>query len=568
MFFCACKTQKEPTVAGIKITPEEKAIRDSMIRISASTYIVEGTTYKLNGNFEQAAISFTKCLSLEPSNDAAHFNLSAVYAGLGDANKAIFHGEKAAELDPKNEWYLLQLARIYQYVNQKPKACLAFNRLVKLKPDKRDYAFYYADALVQNGEESKALEVLNSIEKSKGFDEDVVYQKYRIFAFLKKYKEAITELEKLASHHSDDVTYYGMIAELYEEQNDKENALKYYHKILSIDPTNGFAHLALAQFYYAQDDNINGFKELKSAFQSEALEIDIKLKVLFEYYDRPNDSNQTEAYELLDITSQSHSANAKIWGLYGEFLRRDHRYEESRDKFRKALSLDENVFAFWSQLIALDIELNDKTSIYRDAKKAADLFPTQPNLFYYYGLGAYQNGKFDEAIEALTVAKDMIVENVALQIQCFQLLGECYHKTKQYSESDKAFENGLKISPNDVYILNNYAYYLAVRKTNLNKAEEMSKLVNDLQPNQSNFEDTYAFIFLRKNNLEAAMIWIKKALSHGGDGVGIIVEHYGDILYHAGKITEALEQWKKAKSIGDCSEWIDQKIKEKKYFEN
>ena len=46
-----------------------------------------------------------------------------------------------------------------------------------------------------------------------------------------------------------------------------------------------------------------------------------------------------------------------------------------------------------------------------------------------------------------------------------------------------------------------------------------------------------------------------------------IADHLGDILYKLGKKEEAIAEWEKAKSLGDNSELLNKKIKEKKLYE-
>jgi len=58
--------------------------------------------------------------------------------------------------------------------------------------------------------------------------------------------------------------------------------------------------------------------------------------------------------------------------------------------------------------------------------------------------------------------------------------------------------------------------------------------------------------------------WLEKALSHGGDKDGTILEHYGDVLYKLGNTEKALEYWKKAKEKGGASQDIDKKIADKR----
>jgi predicted negative regulator of RcsB-dependent stress response len=53
---------------------------------------------------------------------------------------------------------------------------------------------------------------------------------------------------------------------------------------------------------------------------------------------------------------------------------------------------------------------------------------------------------------------------------------------------------------------------------------------------------------------------LEKAIESGKNVSGTIVEHYGDVLYQLGEREKAVEQWKKAKSMGENSQQIDKKI--------
>ncbi|MDP4587988.1 MAG: hypothetical protein NWS86_07385, partial [Flavobacteriales bacterium] len=63
-----------------------------------------------------------------------------------------------------------------------------------------------------------------------------------------------------------------------------------------------------------------------------------------------------------------------------------------------------------------------------------------------------------------------------------------------------------------------------------------------------------------------ALKWIEKALQHGGDQDGVVVEHYADILYHLDNKAAALEQWEAAKKIGPGNPVLDRKIADKTYY--
>jgi predicted negative regulator of RcsB-dependent stress response len=60
---------------------------------------------------------------------------------------------------------------------------------------------------------------------------------------------------------------------------------------------------------------------------------------------------------------------------------------------------------------------------------------------------------------------------------------------------------------------------------------------------------------------------METAIKNGGEKNGVIVEHYGDILFMLNQKDKALEQWKKAIEIGDGSELLGEKIKQQRYLD-
>ena len=122
-------------------------------------------------------------------------------------------------------------------------------------------------------------------------------------------------------------------------------------------------------------------------------------------------------------------------------------------------------------------------------------------------------------------------------------------------------------NPNNAIVLNNYSYYLSLRKFNLEKAQKMSYKCNELEPNNGTYQDTYAWILYCLEDYDNARLWIEKALKNGGDKSAVIIEHYGDILFKLGEKKEAIDQWKKAKLIDSGSELLDKKIKNEDLFE-
>ena len=125
----------------------------------------------------------------------------------------------------------------------------------------------------------------------------------------------------------------------------------------------------------------------------------------------------------------------------------------------------------------------------------------------------------------------------------------------------KSYDEALKYNDKNIVVLNNYAYFLSLDKKDLKKAERMSAMAVKLEPNNSTYLDTYAWIFFVQGNYSLAKIYIENALANDKTNSAELIDHYGDK-------EKAVEQWKKAKEAGKESEVLNRKITEEKYIED
>ena len=217
-------------------------------------------------------------------------------------------------------------------------------------------------------------------------------------------------------------------------------------------------------------------------------------------------------------------------------------------------------------VLVIDAELMDSESMLKESKIAIDLFPTQPIPYLLNGMANTQLNKHDEAIEVLIQGINYVVKNDLLLSQFYSNLGDTYNKVKNYKASDESYEKALELDPQNVYVLNNYSYYLSFRKEKLERAETMSKKSNEIDPKNSSFQDTYGWVLYQSGKYSEAKKWIEKAIESGGKNA-VILEHYGDILYQLGDIENAHLQWIEAKQKGTGSEFLEKKITDKKLYE-
>lgn len=524
---------------------------------------------KLSGNYESAAIKFESFITRHPKSADAMYNLAAIYDAQGRVTKALTYSDQACKIEAKNKWYLLQRAYLLQRNKDFKSSIKVYDQLLKLEPKNAEFIFSKADAQLQANDLKGAIKTLDNAQKILGASPEIVYEKYRIYTLAEKYTEALKELEVLLSLNPTDTRVMGMMGEIHDHLGNKEKALEYYQMILKTDPNNGIVHLSIAQYYYSKGEDKKALEELKLAMGSTQVDVDTKMRIMLDYFERSerNEAVKKESYELLELMQQAQPNEAKVYSIYGDFLYRDNKLRESREKYRKAVELDKSRFPLWNQLILVDAQLNDKVLLYEDSKEAKELFPTQAGFYFYHGLASNQMKKYQEAIDALTTAESLVIDNDQLSGDIYQGLGEAYNYLKNYPESDKYYDKALKLDPSNVFALNNYAYYLSLRKENLEKAATMAKKANEIRPDNPSFEDTYGWILFIQGKYSEAEAWIKRALQHGGDKNGTLLEHYGDVASKLNRTADAITYWKLALETGEHSTNIEKKISTGKYVE-
>ena len=172
-------------------------------------------------------------------------------------------------------------------------------------------------------------------------------------------------------------------------------------------------------------------------------------------------------------------------------------------------------------------------------------------------------GKFS-TLPFLEEGLELSGDNQPMRSQFYSFLGDCYYALDRAETAFLMYEEVLKINPNDALVLNNYAYYLALRKENLSKAEQMSAQAVKLDPNNATALDTYAWVLYVRGNYSQARFYMKLCLEKVTEPSGVYFDHYGDILYKYGSKSEAWDMWKKALELGlddeEALEILKQKV--------
>ena len=73
-------------------------------------------------------------------------------------------------------------------------------------------------------------------------------------------------------------------------------------------------------------------------------------------------------------------------------------------------------------------------------------------------------------------------------------------------------------------------------------------------------------MLFRQGKHPDALVWMQKAMAHS-EASSEMHEHLGDILFHLGRVDDAINEWKKAASMPNASSKVSEKINQRRYIE-
>ena len=560
-----------PVAAQKSRKREEINDRNAKNQAEAEHYFTEGMKFFITDDFPKAIVQFERSLQMVADNSGANYTMANALLKTGDAAKALPYAEKALRLDENNKYYYLLLAQLYEKEKNYPQAVKVYQDLLKKRPEEAEHYFELAKVYLYQDKYDEAIKAYEKVEKTYGVNEEITRQKQQLYLKQNKVDAAVREGEELIKGQPGEVGPKIMLAELLIANNRAEKAVPLLEEIVAVNPENAQAHLVLSEVYRSRGEAPKSQRELELAFANPDLDADTKVSVLAGHVGRLTAAeSKDQALKLAETLVRLHPANAKVHALYGDLLLMKEQKARARDSYAAAARLDQSVFEVWERVIRLDTELNELDSLLAHSGKALEVFPNQATLYYFNGIGYLNKKNYQKATEVLEEGQGLAISNLELLNGFNALLGDAYNGTGNHRMSDQAYEEVLKGQPDNAHVLNNYSYYLSLRKENLSRAREMGKRLVDQHPDDPTYLDTYAWVLYTAKDYAAAQKLLEKAVKISAERNkenGTIVEHYGDVLYQLGQTEKALEQWKKAKKMGETSGALDKKITTGKLYE-
>ncbi len=548
---------------------------------------------KLKGDYQSAFDMLAYLAKQQPNNPVLLNELGNL---LGETKDYVHAAEltlKAVEVDTTdNRVYIDNAIKYLTAAYQFDKVIPLYDKLLKLNPNDIDAKLQKYNALIDIERYEEALKEAETIKTE---DPEIKYEveirRVAIYAGQKKYKKALKIAKALDKQRPNNARTIYLISHLNYLMGNIDEALALCDRATKCPEGDAFNFL-LADMYRSQGmDSLFAERTLKG-FASPELNEGYKIQQVSQLL---NDQNiLTDANWVPFVTNvfssllQQYPANPDIVSLADSYYNIHKKHDVAYQLLTRFVENNPGTQYIWSNILAyLQIQYTSQKT--GDKKKVLDKIlsycarareelPNEPTIALQHGIYLSESKQWTEALASSSEAyaafdsndPNVRAKNRDRRLLALNVIASCYVELDSIPQAFMVYDQILAENPDDSQALNNYAYYLALRGQQLDKAERMSMRSLDLDALNTANLDTYAYILFREEKYQEAMFVMERCMeqiAQNGEECGSVnYDHYGDMLFKVGRVDEAIENWQKALNLNPGNKLIERKINEKTYI--
>ena len=522
----------------------------------------EAEKFKIVEEYDQALSMYEKCIAINSLESAPYNEIAKIYFYREQWSEAEYYIQKAIDLDPTNIWYYYLIIDLYSLQGKFNEQIKIYSDLIKKDPTNYGYHLHKIKLLKETKEYKSALKYINKTKKTFGEREDLLIEMQDIYLLQENKDLAIKTGLHLIEKNPTNVSYYGMLASIYMRFSDYNNAIEVYQKLLLINPNSPTAQVALYQIFLNRKDLKNQSKHLLNIAKNEAIPLVTKKEIFYDILLNQNLADYPFLKEIIQNCNTLYPEEQLFKVLLGDLYFNEGSYNKSLAFYENALNTglvkDQYIY---HKIIEICFQQDEYDKLITFSDLAISLFPVIPEFYYYKSLGLMQIKDYQGCLSSLLKGEEFVIDNRNLYSDFFSLIGDCYHYLNNDVLSDVAYKNSLEQNPENIFVLNNFSYYLSLRGDSLDLALEMVIKCDSLTKNNPNasFLDTYSWVLYQLKEYHLAKEISEKALIISPNNL-VIIEHYGDILFQLELNKKAMVQWQKAYQMDNTNINLKQKI--------
>jgi tetratricopeptide (TPR) repeat protein len=421
-----------PTLLLAQNEPEDVAAIDNKFQ----NFFYEALKQKGIENYDKAIEALERCKELEPNNAVVYFELGKNYLSQKKYKDAYDNFEKVTQMDPKNRWAWVGMYDVCYDTHDYNQAITIVQKLIEFKADyKEDLTSLY----MNTQQYDKALELINELNEKVGRSDKRDLYKADILRDA-KYQSAEKNnlLDQIKKFPKEESNYISLIY-MYSQSNQEEKALEIAKKLEKEIPTSDWAQVSLFKFHLNNNDGDNAVKAMNIVLPSKKIDPKIKHRILNEFLLFAKNNPKYEPDLDKAIGYFDNDKEVKVAKEIGKFYAGKANWPKAVKYFEMHLKNAPEDMETLLLLLQAYTENNQFDALAKKSDELTQLFPTQPQFYYYAGLAYNQLKSFKKATDILETGLDFVVDDTALEINFNIQLGEAYNGLGDMKKKEKYF---------------------------------------------------------------------------------------------------------------------------------
>ena len=227
---------------------------------------------------------------------------------------------------------------------------------------------------------------------------------------------------------------------MYSQNNEADKVLEITKKLETEIPASEWAQVSLFKSYLDNNEAPKAINAMNLVLASNKIDAKIKHRILNEFLIFVNSNPQftsdlEKAIGYFDTDKEVNVAK-EIGKFYQNKKQLDKavKYYELSLKKNTTEDIETNLLLLQAYTETKNFEL-----VAKKAMEMIELFPSQPQFYYYSGLGNNQLQQFKKAKEMLQMGMDYVIDDLPLEINFNIQLGEAFNGLGDMKKKEKYF---------------------------------------------------------------------------------------------------------------------------------
>ena len=519
-------------------------------------------------DIEGALSLLNDAVAENPEDDAAWYYIAQCAISRNDAEMAEQGLRMALELDPDNFWYRYTLARLYSLTSRLELTVDMYEKLLADFPKKSELYFDLVEMYASQREYDKALDTLEEIQTVFGMTESIAMYRFNLLRMLNKPEEAFASLEEYNKEYSSPYVL-STLADYQMSMYNDSTALAYYDEALDLAPDYAPALLGKAETLRLTRQYNEYFDILRRYVTDPQTPSVAKSDYLMAIVQRTEPKFLTSFRPQIDSVMnnalQVHPQDSLLLHTAAVYYYSTDRKDMAKKHFKANIQAWPQSLSAAASYVEFLMYAGDWEELSEEGRAAFRKFPQETAFLEMASMGDYNLENYDRVLDICNIVLEVAPADSSKTLRAWSTIGDIYHKLGDNKKAYKAYDKALKINPDYVYVLNNYAYYLSVEGKKLKKAYNMSKRTIEAEPDNATYLDTFGWILYLQGKPLEAKPFFKHAMLYGGKDSVVIMDHYADVLYALKEYDLAMVYWNMAmkKNKGEVPD-LEAKVKQRK----